>query len=219
MTLNIQRLHADAILPTRAHENDAGLDSNTKNSIEVWKQIAGYEGKYEVSNQGRVKSLDRIVYGKDGRRMVVKGRYLSQSPMKIGYVSASLWKNNVEDQRLVHSLVLEAFVGPRPNGMEVRHLDGKRNNNRLENLRWGTSSQNELDKQLHGRDYNLNKTHCKQGHPLQGANLVPSKLKVGARECRACSLARNFLRYHRRSFDLLKAQSDEYYEKVMKGLV
>ena len=118
---------------------------------EVWKAIPGYEGRYEVSDQGRVRSLDRIVecFGP------VKGRYLSKrsgrvlrpGPSNFGHLSVVLGKNNTQ---FVHKLVLLAFVGPAPNKHECRHLNGDPADNRLENLCWGTRHENIMDSVRHG---------------------------------------------------------------------
>ena len=85
--------------------------------------------------------------------------------------------------RLVHRLVLEAFVGPRPEGMVARHLNGDPGDNRLENLAWGTQSENNYDKVRHGTHHNANKTHCPSGHEYRGDNI---KWYKGFRFCRAC---------------------------------
>lgn len=67
-----------------------------------------------------------------------------------GYYSIGLWRDNQECRRYVHHLVLEAFIGPRPHGMEALHADGTRTNNSLSNLRWGTRSENVGDMMAHG---------------------------------------------------------------------
>lgn len=87
--------------------------------------------------------------------------------------------------RLVHQLVMEAFVGPYPSaGMEIRHLDGDPSNNSLSNLAYGTKSENARDRLLHGTDANARKTHCKRGHAFDDAN---TRVRPdGSRKCRAC---------------------------------
>ena len=77
-----------------------------------------------------------------------------------GYWACSLRIGGVTKTVTVHHLVLDAFVGPRPHGMECRHLDGNKENNRLENLRWGTRSENERDKIAHGTDHRGEKHHA-----------------------------------------------------------
>ena len=105
---------------------------------EVWLPIPGWEGKYEVSDQGRVKSFRKYPEG----RILKPGRYT-----KSGHVSVSLGRNNMQP---VHLLVLRAFIGPLPRGTETRHLNGVADDNRLSNLCYGTRSKNLVDAQIHG---------------------------------------------------------------------
>lgn len=117
---------------------------------EIWKSVVGYEGYYEVSNQGRVRSLDRIAT--DGRKCC--GRVLKLIPIgphKEKYLSVMLSHGGVVKCVHVHAEVLRAFAGARPAGKEARHLDGHPANNRLTNLRWGTVAENTADKHRHSR--------------------------------------------------------------------
>lgn len=110
---------------------------------EEWRAIPGYEGLYEVSDQGRVRSLDRICRGPVGTTERHNGRVLKGYRLSRGhYHAVDLSKDSQKTHRTVHSLVAEAFVGPRPPGMDVMHLDGDRGNNRVENLRYGTRTEN-----------------------------------------------------------------------------
>jgi hypothetical protein len=102
--------------------------------LHLWKPVLGFEGFYEVSNQGQVRNART-------------GRVLRPGPSNFGHLSVVLGRGNT---RMVHALVLEAFVGPRPKGKESCHFDGNPANNRLENLRWGTRSENNLDAVRHG---------------------------------------------------------------------
>jgi hypothetical protein len=117
--------------------------------MEEWRPVVGYEDLYEVSNKGRVKSLARVVICGRGTRRI-KGRELKRQ--FIGrYPSVMLYINDIDNRFLVHRLVLEAFVGPCPEGMECRHLNGDPEDNRWpENLVWGTSSENAGDRRRHG---------------------------------------------------------------------
>lgn len=133
----------------------------------------GYEGIYAVSSRGRVKSLP-------GPRRT--DRVLRQSTSR-GYAIVSLSRNGVMRTHKVHQLVLLAFVGPRPEGAATRHLDGDRLNNAVENLQWGTYTENAQDILQHGRNWNANKTACKNGHPYDEANTAYNSR---GRRCRAC---------------------------------
>lgn len=121
----------------------------------MWKAIPGFEGLYEVSDEGLVRSLTRIVtYTKrDGRKVErrFKGKVLIPGINTRGYELVTLCDaNNVRYTRNVHRLVLETFVRPRAENEECRHLDGNIRNNRLDNLCWGTSAENMADKIAHG---------------------------------------------------------------------
>ena len=93
---------------------------------EIWKPVVGYEDLYEVSNLGRVKSLNYNHSGKEGM--------LKPSHDGDGYLRVKLCKNGEESTRRVHILVMRAFVGKCPDGHEIDHYDWNRKNNRLENL-------------------------------------------------------------------------------------
>ena len=118
---------------------------------EIWKPIPEYEGKYEVSNAGRVRSLDRSVWchgqTKAGYFSHKKGRELRPGLASTGYPCVVLWRGNTQK---VHVLVALAFLGPCPVGCEVRHIDGSRDNPRADNLQYGTRKENIEDSKLHG---------------------------------------------------------------------
>lgn len=114
--------------------------------MELWRPVVGHEADYEVSDLGRVRSLDRERtfpnrYGTPSTRLF-KGKLLSPYPNHNGYMIVNLWKARKMHARRVHALVLEAFVGPRPPGMEGMHGDDDKTNNVLANLSWGTSGEN-----------------------------------------------------------------------------
>ena len=181
---------------------------------EKWKDVVGYGGLYEVSNQGHVRSLDRESIDSSGRKRSTKGRMLKGSKRESGYRHVILYQGDSRKTKLVHRLVLEAFVGPAPKGMACRHLNGDPTDNRLENLAWGTTSTNNRDMVTHGTHRQSRKTHCPRGHKLDHPNLVPSSLKIGQRACLACMRARAYLRKYPESGEL-KPLSDEYYQKIM----
>jgi len=116
-------------------------------SSEEWRPVVGYDGFYEVSSIGRVRSLDRAIH--DGRRY--KGRILRQGVMASGHRKVQLCKEDHRDC-LVHRLVLEAFTGPCPEGKQCCHNDGDPSNNRAENLRWDTIASNAADRLKHGTE-------------------------------------------------------------------
>ena len=99
-------------------------------SEEIWRDIAGYEGLYQVSNCGRVKSFYR------------GGRILKQS-LKRGYMFVELYLNTNGKIHIVHRLVAQAFIPNPLNKLEVNHINGIKTDNRVENLEWVTRSENE----------------------------------------------------------------------------
>jgi HNH endonuclease/NUMOD4 motif len=151
-------------------------------SNERWLPIAGYENFYEVSDLGRVRSLRRKTgSGWRGGR-VLKGRPHPKS----GHLQVQLSVANVAKHKYVHVLVARAFIGECPPGQEVRHLDGNPGNNAVENLTYGTRSENNLDAVRHGTHSNAAKTRCKYGHEFTPQNTV--RLSGGRRRnCRTCA--------------------------------
>jgi hypothetical protein len=114
--------------------------------IESWRPVLGYEDRYEVSDFGRVRSLD----AKDRLGRNRKGTMRSLWKKPCGHLQVNLYRDGKRQHRLVHHLVLEAFVGPRPPGKETRHLNGKPDDNRRTNLCWGSRGENHLDRIRHG---------------------------------------------------------------------
>lgn len=147
---------------------------------EEWHAVIGYEGCYEVSNLGRVRSLDRS----DGRRHI-KGRVLKARRLPNGRQRVSLSKEGRIVDAYIYRLVLEAFVGPCPPGMEALHWDDDPNNNALYNLRWGTRTDNMRDMSRNGGG-NAGVSQCPSGHEYTPENtyIYPGPRKH--RGCRAC---------------------------------
>lgn len=113
------------------------------NIMETWKDIKGFEGMYQVSNFGNVRSLDRCVQFKDGRVAHYRGKPMKTRITADGYVQVQICRdcNSVKTVK-VHRLVAEAFV-PNPDGMkEVNHIDEDKTNNRAENLEWSDRLRN-----------------------------------------------------------------------------
>jgi len=110
--------------------------------IEEWRQVAdpNYSEHYEVSNQGRVRRTT------GGRGRAKAGHVLWQRTVKSGHKRVLLCNAPAQDYYFVHTLVLEAFVGPQPEGMECCHKDNTPAHNWPGNLRWGTPSSNRLDR-------------------------------------------------------------------------
>lgn len=146
-------------------------------ATERWLPVVGYEGAYEVSDQGRVRSLDRlqrISRSRDGRMPHLRdleGRVRQQSLNSNGYCQVNLSLDGRRHIARVHVLVLEAFTGPRPDGMEGCHGNGERTDNRLVNLRWDTRESNFLDRARAGK---AKRTHCDRG----GHEYTPENTRI-----------------------------------------
>lgn len=123
---------------------------NTNQPLEIWKDIVGYEGYYQVSNYGRVKSLERIifgfVFGKEKQcKKIFKERILRNSPNEKGYLRVCLCLKGKQSVRLIHLLVAELFLNHRTNGtveLVVDHKDYDKNNNKASNLQIITNREN-----------------------------------------------------------------------------
>lgn len=171
---------------TRGSCNSLGRHTPAMNH-ETWRAVEGYEGIYEVSDLGNVRSLDRLIEYSDGRVRNQPGVVLKQATNSTSkYKSVTLWKDNQDVHVLVHRLVLTTFVGPCPEGMECCHNNGVHGDNRLQNLRWDTHSENQKDLVRSGKHVHARKTHCPAGHSYDETNTA---LNRGARQCRECKRA------------------------------
>jgi hypothetical protein len=112
--------------------------------VEEWRAIPGYEGFYEVSNLGRVKSLPRVVETKNNRSQSVRGGILKLTKGQYGYLQISVRIASTCRTRNVHVLVALAFMGPRPEGLIVLHGENGRLDNSVGNLSYGTYKQNNV---------------------------------------------------------------------------
>lgn len=185
---------------------------------ERWAPIPGHA--HEASDHGRVRSPARTTTDSIGRTSQFRARVLIGRLNAYGYRVVSLGKKGHSGNFMVHRLVLEAFVGPCPEGMETRHLNGDRVDNRLENLTWGTPFENAMDRQLHGTDRHAAQTHCNRDHSLSGPNLSFTVSPNGrpGRYCVACSRGRSYIRRNRtRGIEGLDMQviADMYYAELI----
>ena len=122
--------------------------------MEIWKEIKGYEGLYQVSNYGRIKSLSHINNLGRFRPECILGNRLTDR----GYHTAVLYNNGKPKSFRVHQLVAKAFIDNSLNKPHVNHLDGVKSNNFVDNLQWVTISEN----QKHAFKIGLNKISCER---------------------------------------------------------
>ena len=159
---------------------------------EEWRPVRGYEGSYEVSSKGRVRSLSRT---RQARRrngteytMRMAGRELALCLNKDGYLQGNMCVDGVRKNFEVHRLVCEAFHGSAPDGHEAAHNDGIRTNCDESNLRWATPADNTADKNRHGA--------MLRGEAHPRAKLTESQVKNSRSSHRSCSALARYMGVH-----------------------
>jgi hypothetical protein len=140
------------------------------------RPVPGFPGYY-VTDAGRVWST----LPWRGRR----GRWVKNQKGGRGYWTVRISDGTRQWTKSVHLLVAAAFFGPRPEGQQVRHLNGDRLDCRLSNLAYGTQSENARDSVRHGTHHQIRKTHCPYGHPYDEVNTYINPAN-GQRMCRTC---------------------------------
>lgn len=149
---------------------------------ENWKSAVGFEGVYSVSNLGRVRRDRGLTSnGKQWSGGILKPRYNQD-----GYAKYTFYLGGKPHYVLGHRLVCEAFHGPAPEGKPFAlHRNDIPNDNRPENLYWGSLSDNQADILLNGNNHGRNKTHCVHGHEYTDENTYWNP-KTGSRSCKTC---------------------------------
>jgi hypothetical protein len=156
--------------------------------VETWLPVLAFEDFYEVSSEGRIRGV---------RRRGSAGGVLAPGRHPEGYWQVTLSVDGTRTTRTLHSLVAEAFIGPCPEGMEVRHLDGQRTNTQVANLAYGTRSRNVQDAVEHGTHHLARRTHCDAGHEFTPENTIMREDGHG-RRCRICRRDQNRAAHERR---------------------
>lgn len=112
---------------------------------EVWKQIKGYEGHYDISSHGRVRSYNQTYRTdiKNNQKVTRKGRILKANILNTGYCQVALYKKGKCKKKAVHRLVGKAFVPNPENKPQINHKDGNKTNNHYKNIEWATAEENQ----------------------------------------------------------------------------
>lgn len=145
---------------------------------EIWKDIKNYEGLYQVSNLGNVKSLKRYVNTNGGAKRIVREKILKPVIDNTGYYVVSLWKENICTRTHIHRIVIENFVPNFLNKPFVNHIDGNKLNNCITNLEWCTPQENNVHAYATGlnpsrkkvNQYDLNGNFIKTWNSIKEAN-------------------------------------------------
>lgn len=140
--------------------------------IEEWIAIEGFEGRYEISSMGRVKSVRRYVKNGKGQR-VVPENIIYQDTLRTGYCQVHLYKDGRSYAKAVHRLVAMAFMAPVDGKPYINHIDGDKTNNRVDNLEWCTNNENQLHAIKIGAFWHTGEAHPRARPVMQ--------LKDGAR--------------------------------------
>ena len=152
---------------------------------EIWRDIEGYEGLYQVSNLGRVKSLTRIIHHKNNTLQPRYEKIMNAKNNQRGYLKIRLSKNSKRSSYYVHRLVALTFIPNDNNKRCVNHKDCNKLNNILDNLEWATDSENII----HAYNNNLFKTQkrviCIETNEIFN-NLIDAYLKTGTNKSKIC---------------------------------
>lgn len=163
-------------------------------SEEIWKDIEGYEGYYQISNIGRVKSLSRLITKNLGLKGIMK--FYSKEKIKTafisrGYVRVALCKNGIPKKQSIHRLIAKAFI-PKVDGKEfVNHIDSNRSNNSISNLEWCTSSENNSHAYKYGNN-NIGEKHGRSKFSDEIVNKIRSEYVYGSKEFGSRNLAKKY---------------------------
>lgn len=150
---------------------------------EQWRDVVGFEGSYQVSSIGRVRSLTRTIEDRNGMVRLRVGQVLRPAPSKSGHLSVVLGRGNT---RQVHTLVLQAFRGLSKDGEEGLHINHIPSDNRLKNLKWGTRSENLSMDYSYG---NQRRAHPVRAHLANGTTLDFPSVRSAARHFQCHSTA------------------------------
>jgi hypothetical protein len=165
----------------------------TPDTVEQWLPVVGFEGRYEVSDLGRVRSIPRTIVCRDGRRLPCPGQIMTVNRIDT-YPMVNLSRDGKQVRARLHILVAEAFLGPKPDGhyIEVCHNNNDVDDPRAVNLRWDTRRNNAFQRVDDGRHFMREATHCPNDHEYSAENTrwrISGRTGRPHRECVACKRA------------------------------
>ena len=148
--------------------------------MEIWKNITGYEGYFQVSNLGNFRSLDRIIKYKSSGKRLYPGKPLLTETTVEGYQRIVLMKEGVKKRYMCHRLVAQEFIPNPEHKPFVNHINGNKSDNRVENLEWCTQSENELHGYRILGNTMAGKTFPKKVKCIETDTVFPSMLQAVA---------------------------------------
>lgn len=179
--------------------------------IEEWRPIEGYEGLYEVSNTGRVRSVDRYVKSKGESYWLRKGKMLSPGKDTYGYLFVILTCNGKRKAINVHRLVAKAFIENPDNLPQVNHKDEVKSNNCVENLEWCTAKYNN---KYGSRKDKVRESKLKSGYWTGLSRKEYLKKYYQENKDKICEQQKeNYHRYYQENRDRICERHKEYYRK------
>lgn len=146
--------------------------------MEIWKDITGYEGYFQVSNLGNFRSLDRIIKYKNSGTRLYPGKSLLTETIVEGYQRIVLMKDAVKKRYMCHRLVAQEFIPNPENKPFVNHINGNKADNRVENLEWCTQSENELHGYRTLGNTMTGKTYPKRIKCIETDTIFPSMVQT-----------------------------------------
>lgn len=157
-----------------------------ENQVEIWKDVVGYEGIYQVSNFGRVKSLEKTFWSTKNNSFSTNKEFIRKlSNTRKGYLRTGLMKDLKQKPFLVHRLVAIAFIDNPENKPEINHINGIKTDNRVENLEWVTTKENVihsfeigLSKRAKGDENKSSKLSYKKASEIRSSNLKNKELSI-----------------------------------------
>ncbi|UAK39659.1 NUMOD4 motif-containing HNH endonuclease [Gordonia bronchialis] len=180
-------------VPAPERLSNKGTAESILATCEKWRAIPGYVGVYEVSDLGRIRSLDRTMVSAIGYTKHLTGQPISPARDSRGHLVVSLYgRDHTKRSARVHRLVLIAFVGPCPPGHEALHRNSRADDNHLANLMWGTPAELGRLTVQNGQHPLARRTHCARGHLYSVENTRIAQRSDGRtlRVCRACQIIR-----------------------------